>query len=160
WVVSWRVRQVCPGRRVGEYQRVRRLDPSRRYRQVIREELGQCRLLVVPGDQPEDLVGAGESLVGERHALAGLVSARGRDKVIGDVQYRIAGYQGRGVPVGAETEMDQVKMLRQESTVPGRGFGRVRVVDRHRDHLGRPLAEALPQVREIAVGVRGRRDAL
>jgi hypothetical protein len=52
--------------------------------------------------------------------------------------------------------MNQVETLR---TVPGRGVGLVGVVDRHRDHLGRRPAEAVAQVREIAVGVAGRGPA-
>jgi hypothetical protein len=84
WPVSARTGDGCP-------DRVRPLDPPGRYRPVSRQELGQRRLLVVPGDQPEDLVGAGESRVGERHALAALVRPGDRDQVIGHVQYRVAG---------------------------------------------------------------------
>jgi hypothetical protein len=85
--------------------------PPRRYRPVTGDELGQRRLLVLAGDQPEDLAGAGEGRVGEHHASAALVRRGDRNETIGYVQRRIAGYQGRGVPVGAETEMDQVETL-------------------------------------------------
>jgi hypothetical protein len=89
-----------------------------------------------------------------------LIRPGDRDEAIGYLQHRIVGYQRRGVPVGAETKTNQIETLRQQITVPGRRVSLVSGVDRHRDHVGRRPAEALPQVREIAVGIRRRRDAL
>ena len=128
------------------------------------------RRLLGAGHQPQDAPGAIDRRVSQGHAAPALIDAGHRDVRVGGREHRIARHERSGVPVGAEPEVDEVEhrrctcdLAQRRGVARGRVRG-VRKLDRHRVHLPRgerrPLEQALGEVRQVAVGVAGRRDAL
>src|SRR5580658_2503593 len=133
----WRSGRVSgSGRRtVGHHQGGGGLDAARRDRRIAGQEPGQWLLLVVTGDQPEDLPGPRQRRVGQRHPHPPLVRLGEGDQAIGDPQDRIVRYQRGGVPVGAETQVDKIEVLGQRGRVAGGRGHQIALVDRHGPHL-------------------------
>ena len=84
---------------------------------VAGEELGERRLLVCSSDQPQDLAGPGERRVGEGHTYPSLVRLSEGYQSVLDVEDGVAGYQGGGMAVGAEPQVDQVEVFGQRRGV-------------------------------------------
>ena len=77
---------------------------------------------VMTRDEPQDLSRAVENRICQRHPASSLIDTRDGDVRISDVQNQVSGYQGSSMPVGPETQMNeiehQVVSLRSAEALP------------------------------------------
>src|SRR5205807_6340747 len=84
--------------------------------------------LIMPIHQPEDMPGTIDYCIGQRHPPPALVNSGQSDICVADVKDRISGYQGSGVAVRPQAQVNEVEDRwgagdLQESSGMGLGCG-------------------------------------
>src|SRR5579862_9250120 len=101
--------QLGRRRAVGEHQTLVLVNPPRWNRGIGVAETHERSSLILPGHQPEDAPGAIDYGIGQRHPTPALVDAGQRNVCVVDLENRVSWYQGGGVAVRPETQMNEVE---------------------------------------------------
>ena len=156
--------------RSGDQHGARLIHAASRNRSVAVAKALEHHRLLRSGHDKQDALCTIQRRIGQRHASASLIGARHSHFRTRDSQDRVAGNQRGGMAVRPEAEMDQIHHRRRTGhglqIAPGNALLPLRI-------LGPPPASGAPvpeitlpcraglaDVREVAIGIACRRDAL